>query len=242
MALCGAACPASHRATNTHKHTMNKSTIVVGVIAVIALVLWGWAVLSPASPASVLVGNIPGNTLSPTGVYLPNPTVLDFLETRIADVADKQFMLGGATVTTGIDQVASIGSCTGVTATSTLFSITNPFAATSTVTFVSLYIGGNATTSTLTMGTSTASTLGSPSASLIGGVTLATSTTYYISGGVTVVSSPSQLSPGASAVRTMVVGPSQTISAVATSTATGAGAAQYSPNFTTCSYKLKWEI
>ena len=63
MALCGAACPASHRATNTHKHTMNKSTIVVGVIAVIALVLWGWAVLSPASPASVLVGNIPGNTV-----------------------------------------------------------------------------------------------------------------------------------------------------------------------------------
>lgn len=218
---------------------MTTSQKVIGAIAILGVLLGLWALARPAQVEQIATtfGNVAGGTISPTGVVLPNPSVFDFLESRVALLADSQFMLGGATATTGLDQVPSIGSC--AVATSTAFSVLNPYAATSTA-IVWFYGGAQATSSQLIVGTSTASTgltSSSVSATLINASTPTTTTPFLIRSGLT---TGAMISAGAGTAGTVVVGPTQRVSGFSTSTYSNAGAVNYTN--TTCTYKIRWEL
>lgn len=222
---------------------MTTSQKIIGGIAVVALILSALANIrmpSKSTPNSPVEGNVAGNTLSPTGVYLPNPTVLDFLENRVALLADSQFMLGGATLATSIDEVPSIGNCAA--ATSTAFIIANPFNATSTA-IVILNGSANATSTLFEVGTTTRavgyggllSTDVSPT--LINATLGTSSVAWFLRSGVTVGSGASA---GAGTSETIAVGPGERVAGFTSSTYSGSGLTNYT--YDSCTYKVKWEI
>lgn len=142
---------------------------------------------------------------------------------------------GNAGPDTASPQVCQNGKCNWVqpitcnAASSTLFSYLNPFSSTSTAR-VTLFQGtGNASSSVLTIGTSTARTGLSAvgSASLVPSVTVATATTFALSSGVTQGGAGWLSTTGAFEVG---VGPSQFVSGYAT----GSFAVPYTPGFTSC--------
>ncbi len=162
--------------------------------------------------------------------------------------------LGGNTRSTALETQETVGSCgedvtsvagySGINyaASSTLFGLQNPYAATSTATLNILNATGQATTTTLEVGTSTTAT----------GIASATISPTFVNASVA-TTAPATFTPGVSVgslgfesagtgtFKTVQVGPKDYIVAYATSTATGAGAANYIPGLV-CSYKIKWEI
>jgi hypothetical protein len=143
------------------------------------------------------------------------------------------------TTTVGPTMRGVAGTCN--TASSTLFAVRAPSGATSTVDVEIFTVGGNATTSTLTVGTSTlpaVTAASSISATLINGAVIATNTVPTLSGGVTVGPANSFVSAGSGTFTSIEVAPTDYIIGFATSTATGAGANSYAPGFSTCSYKI----
>lgn len=166
----------------------------------------------------------------------------DVQNTVYSGIVAPQIFLGNTTAAGSIGSIASTGSCNAgsYAASSTLFAVANPFAATSTVTLQVISGTGQATTTSLAVGTSTTAT---GVATTIGGtlanISAGTTTPFWTSGGVT-VGSAGYVSAGANTFRTIVVGPNDFVVAVGTSTATGAGAANYSPGLS-CAYKMEWK-
>ena len=131
------------------------------------------------------------------------------------------------------------GSCANA-ASSTLFAVKSPIGTSTVQVFIT--VGGNATTSSLLVGTST--TPNYVAASSIQSIDstngIATSSVQTAYSGVNDVLA-GMIAAGANTEKTIVVGPTQYVVGGSTSTATGAGAAQYSPNFSTCSYQIRFE-
>lgn len=174
--------------------------------------------------------------ISPTDVSATNFTEI----TASVGAQLATLFLGGVTADTSIGEQVSTGSC--ASATTTIFAVANPFSATSTVRLQSFKGIGNATTTLLYVGTSTASTglaLTNVSPTLVNAASVATSTQFITSSGIT-VGSLGYLSSGSGTFPTISVGPSDYIVAFATTTATGAGAANYSGTYSSCVYKLRW--
>lgn len=165
----------------------------------------------------------------------------DVQNTVYSGLVTLQTFVGGSTAASSVGTTVSTGTCNAgsYAASSTLFAVASPFTATSTATLQVITGTGQATTSTLLVGTSTLST-GVPTT--IGGTlvnaTISTSTPFWTSGGV-LAGSAGYNSPGANTFRTIVVGPSEFVVGEATSTATGVGAAQYTPGVS-CTYKIEW--
>lgn len=221
--------------------TTLKKTIISLVVALILTVgaVFGF---KHEPQIQTALGATAGGTVSPNGTVLANPSNFTFIESSQASEADSQFILGGATVATGITQAPSIGSC--ASATSTLAVIANPFAATSTAQVVMLVGTGQATTTTFSVGTTTKSSglaLADISPSLVNGAVAATTTQFVLySGGVSDLGS-GQITSGSNTIGRVLVGPNENVAIFGTSTATGAGAANYTSGFS-CLYKIRWEI
>lgn len=143
-----------------------------------------------------------------------------------------------------LDSTAAVGtSCN--TASSTLFAIAPPEGATSTASLVLINIGGNATTSNLLVGTSTKSTglaASDVSPSLINSTNgIATSTAVWGSSGNTIQAGNGFISAGSGSQIRVMVKPGEFVVGFSTTTATGGGAAGYTPGFTTCTYKILYQ-
>lgn len=148
---------------------------------------------------------------------------------------------GSPTVTTSIIQYASLPTCNS--ASSTVFAVAPPTSATSTAT-VTIQIGGNATTSSLLIGTSTkssglASTDVSPT--LVSNSSgISTSTIVWTASGNTTANANAFISAGASSQIRILVKPGEYLVGFSTSTATGIGAVNYTAGYTTCIPKILW--
>lgn len=206
----------------------------LGIAALAALVLVGIYAFVHSSHKDSVAQAAPSNC---------GGSVTCFTDVAVSNLySTVRFWLGGSTDSTAVSEIPTIGSCN--TASSTLFAVANPFNATSTVTVQSVEITGQATTSSLLVGTSTKSTgLASTdvSATLVNSSNgIATSSLVFTSSGITVGPGTGYLSAGSNTFRTIVVGPSENLVAYSTTTATGAGAANYTPGFSSCSYKATW--
>lgn len=151
------------------------------------------------------------------------------------------FVLGGTNISNALHQQVTSGSC--ASGTSTLFAIANPFTSgTSTASIEMLTGTGQATSTTFSVGTTTKSTglaLTDISPTLVNGGVAATTTNFSMLSGQSTNLGTGQVSSGSNTLSKIVVGPSELIGAFGTSTATGAGAANYTPGIT-CTYKVKW--
>ena len=126
-----------------------------------------------------------------------------------------------------------------VSASSTVFSVKNPLAATTTARIVLVVGTGNATSTNLLMGTSTAATgLSASSVSpTFANVTIGTSSPKFsIASGVTT----GLLSTGVTTAGRIIVAPGEYVSAEATSTYGNAGALNYVPGLTG-TYRIEFE-
>lgn len=177
----------------------------------------------------------------PKQVKLLGTAASDVQNTVYSGLVAAQLFIGGTTAASSVGATVSSGTCNAgsYAASSTQFAVQNPFGATSTATLFTVSGTGQSTSSSLLIGTSTQSTgiLSTVSPTLVN-VTVATSAPFFVAGGVT-VGSTGYLSSGANTFRTVVVGPTDYIVGFSTSTATGAGAAQYTPGIT-CAYKIEW--
>jgi hypothetical protein len=214
----------------------NTKKIVHGVGVVILLIVafaWGKS-----------HGSLQGS-ISPAGNPSSNFT---YVEVSDALQADSLFGIGGAIGTnSSITKAVSTGACNGTfggtsfAASSTLAVIKNPLTATSSVS-IKVFGIGQATTSSLQVGTTTApsglaSTISSNLVNTTNG--LATTTQFYIGSGMTAGLGTGQVSAGSGTIGNIIVGPAESIGLFSTSTATGAGAANYIPG-QTCNFKIDW--
>jgi len=166
----------------------------------------------------------------------------DIQNTVYSGLTTAQLFIGNGSVAGSIGSTISTGSCNAgaYAASSTLFAVANPFNATSTVTLQVISGTGQATTSSMLVGTSTASTgIATTLGGTLANFSAATTSPFWVSGGVT-VGSAGYTSAGANTFRTIVVSPSEFVVAEATSTATAGGAAAYTPGVA-CTYKLEWK-
>ena len=134
-------------------------------------------------------------------------------------------------------------------ASTTLFSVRDPYG-TSTARLLSMQVGGNATTSTLVVGTSTVAAAGAttpvPSLVIANSSTtgmVSSSTVYWTSSGNLMGSANGVnlgwLSAGAGSQSTILVKPSEYVQAYATTSINGMGV-QYTPGFSTCNFELEF--
>lgn len=207
---------------------MSRIKIIIGVV--VAVIVLGLVIVF-------------SHTDSVAGATTPSTSTAGYFT---ESMGSPLLILGGAVtgpnIGSFIQEAPSIGSCN--TGTSTLFLVANPFSATSTVTVQTFSAQGNATTSTLLIGTTTKTTgqsvVSSDVSATMVNTTIATGTQAFTSSGITVGPGTGYTSAGAGTFRTIVLGPNESVAAYATSTATGAGAANYSPAFTSCTYKLRF--
>lgn len=177
------------------------------------------------------------------GVVAPTDiTATNFTEiTASTGILTPLLQLGGSTAATSVSEQVSTGSCTA--ATSTPFAVANPFTATSTATLQSFQGVGNATTTLLYVGTTTQASglaLANLSPTLVNAASVATTSQFFTSSGITVGPGTGYLSSGSNTFRTIVVGPSEYVSAFATTTTSGMGT-NYVGNYTSCTYKIRWQ-
>ncbi len=133
-------------------------------------------------------------------------------------------------------------------ASTTLFSVRNPYG-TSTVRLLSMQVGGNATSSTLVVGTSTVAAAGAttPVPSLIIAASstglISTSTVFWTSSGNTVGGvggvNNGFLAAGAGSQTSIMVKPGEYVQAYSTTTAASMGV-QYAPGQPVCNFELEF--
>lgn len=148
-----------------------------------------------------------------------------------------------AATSTSYFETATVGSCPTL-GTSTLAIVPNPFAATSTAS-LSFYGAGQATSTSVWVGTTTVATTGSlalsdVSPSLASGAVIATTTQANFLSGGTAGLGTGQVTAGTGSTIRVIVGPSEKIGFYATSTYGTTGSVNYNPGLTSCQYKLKW--
>ncbi len=163
----------------------------------------------------------------------PSPLPQEFGAVSGPTIGGPLFCVGGSCTYTAV-----IPSCS---ASTTLFTMRNPFSATSTAEL--LYFQGlaNATTTSLQVGTTTTG-VGSSLAggSLVNGASVASSTSFLVASGLTSTLSGVQISSGSNSVTKIVVAPTQYVTGYATTTATGAGANAFTPGYTSCQGIVIW--
>lgn len=215
---------------------INKIKEWSGVIALVAVVLFLILNGSGKSPARLggVINNCGGTVTCYTDLGVTNGLYVA-----------AQSWLGGNTDATAVSTQTSVGTISGTnsgvsySASSTLFSAVNPYSATSTASITLYDVVGQATTSSLQVGTSTAlqglsST--SVSKSLVNAITIATTTHYDIVSGLT---TNADASAGSNSTFRIVVAPNVAVSAFATTTAGGNQAANYIPGLSG-TYKIVW--
>ncbi len=209
---------------------MNKLSTLALFTGVLALAISG-----------VVAFKVFGHVAETVGASSPNcinGSVTCYTDLLISGVS----YLGGETTRTNVARRASAGAV--ATGTSTLFSVANPFSATSTATIVYLDVVGQATSTAVYVGTSTASSglvAADVSASLINAGVIATGTEATFISGMTTGLGTGQASSGSGSQFTIIVGPSERVSGFATSTYGGVGALNYSPAATSGTYKIIWQ-
>lgn len=215
---------------------MNKLTIAAIVTAVLSLIISCVTYLH-ASPKGMLFGASNPNCVSGSVTCYGDTLVQALWVTGI------EFLAGNTTTppttATSLGQVSSVGSC--AVATSSAAVITNPFAATSTVTVEVMALGFNATSTTINIGTTTLTsglTSSSPGSTLAVSALQATATQATLISGQTTGIGSGQISAGSGSVSKIVVGPSENIGIFATSTYGNSGAVNYTPS--SCTYKVLW--
>ncbi len=156
----------------------------------------------------------------------------------------------GSTDATAKAIIVSVGTLNTGTyaASSTVFAVANPFAATSTAEIEIKSGTGQATSTTLSVATSSPAMLAAGLArtganslgptSLINSATIATSSAFDLFSGIS-TGSVSAISPGSGSVAKVIVGPNDSIAGFATSTAVGSAAANYTPGITG-TYVITW--
>lgn len=181
-----------------------------------------------------------GATVNPVN----EPTGLSDLAVSNTASVGTYFCQGGTSCTApNLSTFVAVGSCNA--ATSTTFSVKNPYTSTTTATFEFLSVTGNATTTTITAGTSTVPSLTAvPATASILNASIATTSQTYFAGGLTTA----QYGPGAGFVgtgagttKTIVLAPGMYIDAYATTTATAGGSAGFVPGFTGCTYAISFK-
>lgn len=220
--------------------------VVALVVIAIALVFTSF---SSHVRGSTLAGvSLPGYSGTPTTIGNGSvPTVFSALEATESFLSDgPSYMASSSAVNvtssnTLLGKSLSSGSCNA--ATSTLFAVANPFAATSTVRLTVLRASTEATSTQLLVGTSTLATgltssLISPT--LVNG-TVATGTGAFAVSGVRLVTTGGT-DAGANTSNIISVGPSEFVGAFATSTYSTSGSVNYTPlgSLASCTYKLEW--
>lgn len=211
-------------------NTMSKYTKILLVVLGLLVVVTAVKVWLPQKQAPQAILGATTDNNPATG--LDNANLWGALQ--IGSTAFSQ--IPGTTVSTGWSLSGAGASCAS-TASSTLFSVANPFTGSSTAT-VMINVTGQATTSVLTVGTTTASTgltTTNTSATLMNASVSTTTAAQFLSG---LTGAGAQTSAGANTFLTIAVGPNERVGATATSTATGAGAAGYNPGFSSCTYKV----
>lgn len=223
---------------------------IVVTLGILGVLLFG----GHSAPGNYLqdAGSASGPSFGATAAGLPS-VVFSHLTNLLVNQnlgAVQTFFLGADPTTGGnpIQTNASLSSSIPCnTASSTLFSVAPPSNATSTAQLTLMILGGNATTSSLLVGTSTkltglASTDVSPT--LVTSTNgIPTSTIEYVASGI--INGPGTnaqgfLTSGSGTATQIMVSPGQRVAAYSTSTATGLGAAGYVPGFTSCTYKIEW--
>jgi len=175
---------------------------------------------------------VSGAVISPAGVT--NLTDLQVAGTVSAGVAQ---CLGGPCNAANYSQEVTLVACNGTAGTSTLFAYQSPFGATSTAAFESLEGTGNATTTSLIVGTSSQAV----------GLTSSNVTPIFVNASVS-TSSPFYFVPGylgiqssgSATAHVIVVGPNQYVAGEATTTAVGAGATSFGAPYTGCVGIIRW--
>lgn len=213
----------------------NKLKIVLSILGVVLVLLVGYELLK-GSPVA-------GNTFPPANC---GGTVTCFTDVAANNVfASVESWLGGSTDATALQRTVTTVNCSAgiYAASSTLAATLNPFNATSTASITRFFGTGQATTSNLLIGTSTAATgliSTSVSPSLVNSTNgLATTTSVFIMSGGTSAIGTGQVTSGTGTVGKIVVGPSEYVSAFSTSTASTVGAANYVPG-QSCYYTIEW--
>lgn len=219
----------------------------VAALAVALFVLLGGPSLFSSSPSSG--ANQTGEVVTNKQWYtngLAAGSTQQFLVTASGVLGSVFQLLGGTTAATSLQCTGSVGTVAlsgTATASSTLFDVANPLAATSTAEVFIPNGKGQATTTLLSIGTTTQASglaLSNVSASLASSVSAATTTQFSLLSGVTSPLGTGQVSAGSGTILRVMVGPSERIGAFGTSTATGAGAANYSPGLAGGTYKIRW--
>ena len=208
---------------------MNKKIIIGVVVVLVVGLVVGYVVHQPATiTTSKGIGTPTGfdNVVIIGGVRQGVPTS----EFPVAPAVNTVIGNGLATLITS-------GSLS--TGTSTLQIIANPFNATSTITQSQIQIIGMATTSSIIMGTTTATsglTISNVTASLINTASIAKGSQVFVSGGITLGNS-GYVSAGSGTVNEIVVGPLESVGIFASTTAGTYGNA----SVTSGVYTIEWQ-
>ena len=218
------------------KHTMeniNKILWAVGTVCVSLIIVGYFHLGAVKQEVSQSLGTVAAGFTNLTSLSLTG--ILEFVNGP------------GQQNQTGIQLDGSVTTCN--TATTTLFSVMNPFLATTTAT-VWMSMTGQATTSSLYVGTTTVPavfTASKMSSSLIASSTVTANTPAYVISGMSTNLGTGQVAAydttyGGPIVTTrIVVGPSEYVLGFATSTYTGVGSLNYVGGLTSCTYKILWQ-
>ncbi len=219
---------------------MNRQLLVGSVFGILLVLAAAFILSFHSSPTSY------GATAFTSGQVQNSPFI--FSSGLSAGSAQQLIIDGSGNLTTigtltvgsgsGVTQQFVTGSCVN-TASTTLFAVLNPFNATSTATLISMTEGGNATSTTIQVGTSSRpawNTTGDISASLINATSTPSSTVEWLESG-SQQSNLGFLPAGTASQFRVVVPPNVYVGAYATGTANGVqtGMTLGEP---TCSYEL----
>ena len=238
---------------------MNKQNII-GAIAVIAFLGVLFLAFTKPEPVAapqpeVAYGASGANTVLPTGVVLPNPSPFDYLVANKALQNVGVFLRGGYTPTTAYEETQSIGSCS--TASSTIIAVLNPFAATTTLANFTIVGTMGATTSDIVVATSTtafggpyATATSSVKANIMGLAGVLANSQFYSVAGANLGPGTGYTNPATAAGMVtntqVVVGPTEYVIAVSTSTGITGGAGANATGLraipSSCTYKMLWRL
>ncbi len=218
----------------------NKHKIVLSVVLALVVVFFGAKYFGVKSVAvGAAPQNCSGSTTCFTGVAANNVYATDAM------------WIGSDTASTSERTIVTAGQCN--VASTTLFSVANPFSATATVSMIISGVG-QASSSNLTVGTTTnLLTSGFTQNNLSGylaynlGPAIATTSQFFIRSGVLSNLGTGQAPAGTSTAAiasSLLVGANEYVGAFSTSTypisgAAVAGIGNYVPGLT-CTYKLRW--
>lgn len=199
---------------------MNKKIITLGLLVIVLALVVGYVAHKP----SPVVRAIDVGTGTPSG--FDGISVAGGVRQGVPTSEYPVAPAANTVVGNGLATLITSGSFAD--ATTTIFAVSNPFSATSTVLCPVIQGQNGTTTIDILVGTSTSSSgltkNSSVSATLLNITTIATSTKFFASSGVTVGPGTGFNSAGSGTFQTIVVGPSEYLVGLATSSYAGSSA------------------